>query len=229
MAEEEGSQVAETAGPWGLNSLPCTAHVYDRGLDLPCPHSSWSRPVATSCQASKSPSSLCPLRDPAQASAQRRWLKEGAWEVAGTGKGLTEWAGEAASAICCLFGGKASCAEAGRGWRSGHWAVGSLRLQQLGLLSFWGDGWGTLSPEIPGGQTPTLASLRVPGFPSEAVQPWPRLDPSSRTRHVASLLLSPHPPAVVAAPHRPRCPGQTGPPPCIHMAPGVELCLTPVS
>lgn len=139
----------------------------------------------------RSPSSLCPLGDPAQASAQRRWLKEGAWEVAGTGKGLTEWAGEVASAICSFFGGKASCAEAGRGWRSGHWAVGSLRFQRLGLLSFWGDGWGGSLPRNPRRPDPALASLRVPTSPSDAGQPWPRLAPSSRTRHMASLLLSP--------------------------------------
>lgn len=119
-------------------------------------------------------------------------LVSGPWEVAGVERGLTEGAGEATSAICSLCGGKASCAEAGRGWRSGHWAMGSLRLQQPGLLSFWGDGEGTLpicsnSQEDSSPPPQQVSGCPVP--PSEALQPWPRPDPSSRTRHVVSPSL----------------------------------------
>lgn len=45
------------------------------------------------------------------------------------GRGMLEGAGEVASTICSLHGGEAACAEEGRGWRSGHWAFGSLRFQ----------------------------------------------------------------------------------------------------
>lgn len=49
---------------------------------------------------------------------------------------------------------------------------------------------------------PSPASLRVLISPSEALQLWLRPDPSSRTRHVLSPLLSP--PLTVPAPYRPR-------------------------
>ena len=94
------------------------------------------------------------------------------------------------------------------GWKSGHQAAGSWRLQQPDLLSFSGHGWGTPRPtQTPRRTDPPPASLRVPSSASGALQPWPAPGPSSRA-HVASALPSPRPPTV-AAPCRARlrCPG----------------------
>ncbi|XP_026974174.1 uncharacterized protein [Sagmatias obliquidens] len=87
-------------------------------------------------------------------------------------------------------------------------------LQQPGLLSFWGHGWGLSPPtQTPRRTRPSPSSLRVPSSPSGALQPWTSPNPSSRARHVASPLPSPRLPTV-AAPNRARfrCPEADQPP-----------------
>lgn len=220
--------------PWGPNSPLCTAHVYDWGLNFPPPQTAlgpalWPPPAGPVGLHQSSPL-VCGTPN-LSGSQPNPGLLQGCslvvlkgvcWEKRpyaplGTGRpelslvsGSWEVAGEAASAICSFHGGKASCADAGRGWRSGHWPMASLRLQQPGLLSFWGHKWGTLPIHS------NFQKDRTPPSKSQSAQSsfWgpPALvssQPSSRTRHMASSLPSPCSPTV-AAPHRVgsrRCPG----------------------